>query len=151
MQTPSGRSQRLSVHGIAFQERLRIGICLAVLAGVAALCPLCESQAPESPSARDTLHTINPPSINRTPDANDKMAMNEQHAKKVNFENANAERRKQLVADSALLLKLAAELKGEIDKTPKDTLSLAAIRKAEEIERVAKVVQQKMKLTMAAN
>jgi len=38
-----------------------------------------------------------------------------------------------------------------VDKTTKDTLSLAVIRKADEIERLAHGVKEKMKLTVGAN
>jgi hypothetical protein len=47
--------------------------------------------------------------------------------------------------DSARLLKLATDLKAEVDKTTKDTLSLNVIRKAEEIERLAKSVRERAK------
>lgn len=50
-----------------------------------------------------------------------------------------------------MLLKLASELKAEIDKTPRDTLSLSVVRKAEEIEHLAHNVQVKMKLTVGTD
>jgi len=68
-----------------------------------------------------------------------------------NLDAANAERRKQLAEDSARLVKLATDLKAEVDKTTKDTLSLSVIRKADEIEKLAHSVKEKMKLTAAAN
>jgi hypothetical protein len=40
---------------------------------------------------------------------------------------------------------MALALKAEVDKTTKDTLSLDVIRKAEQIERLAKSVKEKMK------
>jgi hypothetical protein len=61
------------------------------------------------------------------------------------------ERKRQITDDSARLLKLASDLKAEVDKTSKDTLSLGVIRKAEEIEKLAHNVKEKMKLTMASN
>jgi hypothetical protein len=92
----------------------------------------------------------NPPEP-KLPDANDQMRMREENAKKVNFEAANAERKKQIADDSANLLKLANDLKTEVDKTSKDTLSLSVIRKAEEIERLAHAVKEKMKLTVGGS
>lgn len=68
-----------------------------------------------------------------------------------NFDAANAERRKQIADDSARLLKLATDLKAEVDKTTKDTLSLNVIRKADEIEKLAHGVKEKMKLSTGAN
>lgn len=40
---------------------------------------------------------------------------------------------------------MAADLKVEVDKTNKDTLSLNVIRKADAIERLAKTVREKTK------
>jgi hypothetical protein len=87
------------------------------------------------------------------PDANTQMQMQQQkqQATKKNFDAANVERKKQIADDSARLLKLATELKAEVDKTTKDTLSIGVIRKAEEIERLAHAVKEKMKLTASEN
>jgi hypothetical protein len=67
------------------------------------------------------------------------------------FTAANAERKKQIADDSIKLLKLATDLKSEVDKTTKDTLSLNVIRKADEIEKLAHDVKEKMKLTAATH
>lgn len=89
-----------------------------------------------------------PPSVTRIPDANAQADINGQDAKAKDFEAANAERKKQIANDSAKLLKLATDLKSEVDKTNKDTLSLNVIRKADEIEKLAHDVKEKMKLTV---
>jgi hypothetical protein len=91
------------------------------------------------------------PAANRLPDANDRMEMDQQQSKKSKFEAANAVRRKQITDDAAKLLELATELKAAVDKTDKDTLSLEVIRKADTIERLAKGVKEKMKLTVGAS
>jgi hypothetical protein len=57
----------------------------------------------------------------------------------------NAERQKQLVDDAQKLLSLANELKADVDKSTKDTLSLDVVRKADEIEKLAHNVKEKMK------
>lgn len=57
----------------------------------------------------------------------------------------NDDRQKQLVADTNKLLKLATELKAEVDKTNKDVLSVDVIKKADEIEKLAKSVKDRMK------
>jgi hypothetical protein len=57
----------------------------------------------------------------------------------------NTERQKQLVSDTQKLLALAQELKVDVDKSNKDTLSLDVIRKADEIEKLAHSVKEKMK------
>ncbi len=66
-------------------------------------------------------------------------------------EVARAERKRQVAAQSALLLKLATDLKAEVDKTDKDTLSLDVIRKAGEIEKLARDVKGRMKSTVGAD
>jgi hypothetical protein len=59
----------------------------------------------------------------------------------------NVDRQKQLVSDTQKLLALANQLKEEVDKSNKDTLSLDVIRKADEIEKLAHSVKEKMKGT----
>ncbi len=57
----------------------------------------------------------------------------------------NLDRQKRLVADTDKLLQLAQELKTEVDKSNKDTLSVTVVKKAEEIEKLAKSVKERMK------
>jgi hypothetical protein len=57
----------------------------------------------------------------------------------------NADRQKQIVADTQKLVALANELNAAVEKSNKDTLSLDVIRKADEIEKLAKSVREKMK------
>ena len=57
----------------------------------------------------------------------------------------NSERQKKLVDDTMKLLSLATELKTEVDKTDKNTLSLDVIKKADEIEKLAHSVKERMK------
>jgi hypothetical protein len=90
------------------------------------------------------------PEANRLPDKNQQGQLNADQAKKQSFEAANTERKRQIADDTAKLLELATELKAEVDKTSKDTLSVNVIRKAESIEKLAKGVKEKMKLTVGA-
>jgi hypothetical protein len=92
-----------------------------------------------------------PPELNRIPDSNQANDINSQQTQKQSFEAANAERKKQINAESAKLLKLAIELKAEVDKTDKDTLSIGVIRKADAIEKLAHSVKEKMQLTVGAS
>ena len=59
----------------------------------------------------------------------------------------NLDRQKKLVDDTTRLVSLANELKADVDKSNKDTLSLDVIRKADEIEKLAHSVKEKMKGT----
>lgn len=58
---------------------------------------------------------------------------------------ANKERQAKLARDTEQLLKLATELKEYVDKTNENTLSIEVIKKAEEIEKLAHSVRQKMR------
>jgi hypothetical protein len=58
---------------------------------------------------------------------------------------AENQRRKQISTESTQLLAMAVELKAEVDKSNKDTLSLKVIRKADAIEKLAKTVKEKEK------
>lgn len=58
---------------------------------------------------------------------------------------ANEERQAQLKRDTDRLLKLATELKTSVDKTDQNTLSVDVVKKAEEIEKLAHSVKEKMK------
>ena len=57
----------------------------------------------------------------------------------------NTERQKKLVEETAKLLVLANELKAAVDKSDKNTLSLEVVRKADEIEKLAHSVKERMK------
>jgi hypothetical protein len=58
---------------------------------------------------------------------------------------ANRERQAQLQRDTDNLLKLATQLKQYVEKSNENTLSLDVVKKAEEIEKLAHSVKEKMK------
>ena len=58
---------------------------------------------------------------------------------------ANQERQVALKRDTDKLLKLATELKDYVDKTNESVLSLDVVKKADEIEKLAHSVKEKMK------
>jgi len=58
---------------------------------------------------------------------------------------ANLERQAQLKSDTVKLLKLSQELKDYVDKSNENVLSLDVLKKAEEIEKLARSVKDKMK------
>jgi len=92
------------------------------------------------------------PEANRLPGKNDQMQMQQQkQTNNASYVAANLERKRQISDDAAKLVELATELKKEVDKTDKDTLSINVIRKAEMIEKLAKGVKEKMKLTTGAS
>jgi len=58
---------------------------------------------------------------------------------------ANLQRQASLKSDTDKLLKLATELKQYVDQSNENTLSLNVMKKAEEIEKLARSVKEKMK------
>jgi len=58
---------------------------------------------------------------------------------------ANLERQASLKNDTDKLVKLAGELKEYVDKSNENMLSLNVIKKADEIEKLARSVKEKMK------
>jgi hypothetical protein len=55
------------------------------------------------------------------------------------------EQQKRLIADTDKLLSLAIDLKAEVDKSGTATMSVDEIKKADEIERLAHSVKQRLK------
>lgn len=130
---------------------VRCSACLLLLGWTATSVDIAQSTVQAPVLQPQPSHSVLRPEANRLPDANGVMAMREKAAKKRNFDLANAERKRQMNEDSALLLKLAKELNVEIEKASKETLSVSEIRKIEDIERLAHNVEQKMKLIVGAN
>lgn len=58
-------------------------------------------------------------------------------------------KQQQLTDDTAKLQVLANELKAEMDKSSKDMLSLSVIKKAEQVEKLARKVEGEMKASLA--
>lgn len=75
-----------------------------------------------------------------TPEDEAKSKLERDMAKK-----ANRERQAALKRDTEKLLKLATELKEYVDKTNENVLSFDVVKKAEEIEKLAHSVKEKMK------
>jgi len=69
----------------------------------------------------------------------------EAEQKKAAEKAANEKRQQDLKKDTDKLLQLATELKQYVDKTNEHTLSVEVIKKAEEIEKLAHTVKEKMK------
>ncbi len=57
----------------------------------------------------------------------------------------NAQRQKQIVSESARLLVLAQNLNADVNKSNKDELSISVVKEAEEIEKLAKSIKDKMR------
>jgi len=81
-----------------------------------------------------------PPMSRPNPEEEARRKMERDMAKK-----ANEERHAALKRDTDKLLRLSTELKEFVDKSNENTLSLDVIKKAEEIEKLAHSVREKMK------
>ncbi len=87
------------------------------------------------PEARDAAVQIPP-----NPEDESRHRLEQDMAKK-----ANQERQEKLKKDTDKLFALATELKQYVDKSNENTLSLDVVKKAEEIEKLARSVKDKMK------
>jgi hypothetical protein len=83
----------------------------------------------------------NPPSLPQD-DARTQALADMQERQRVEL---NRRRQEQLKHDTDKLLQLATELKSYVDQTNQNILSLDVVKKAEEIEKLAKSVRDKMK------
>ena len=98
-----------------------------------------------SASGQTTPSTPTAPSVVPTPGQDD----GERGRPSLSMENMdklrNLDRQKKIVDDTSKLLSLANELKTDVDKSSENTLSLEVIRKADEIEKLARSVKERMK------
>ena len=117
-----------------------------VIAGFAALSNAQQTTANQPAQYIDRTYPV--PAGNRMPDKNAQMSMKEKLARKMNLQAANVERKRQIDKDSAELLEAAKELKDAVDRSGVDALSADVLRKAEQMERLAHGIKEKMKLTV---
>lgn len=113
---------------------------LLVLAFAGAACSSAWAQTANPASAPDTVKQADSKqsALPATQPGPSSLAASPAGPQAASPADPREQRRQQLISDTAKLYKLAAELKAEVDKSTKDTLSLAAIRKAEEIEKLAR-------------
>jgi len=112
------------------RSRLYVGLAFLSLLSLPSLAQTRQSNPPAT-------HDINPP----MGDGDDARArISSDMAKKAAKERVAALRH-----DTDKLLKLSVELKESVDKSDENVLSLDVIKKAEEIEKLAHSVKEKMK------
>jgi hypothetical protein len=124
--------------------------CIAAMAALTGAAHPGQGPGTQPPSMNpDRPYLL--PDANRLPNVNDQMRMRERKKMQQNFDAANFARKKQIADDSSKLVTLAIALKAELDNNPNNTLSANEVRKADEIEKLARDVKEKMKLTVGAN
>ena len=69
----------------------------------------------------------------------------EQEMEDKRFHEANKHRQEEIRQDTQKLFQLASDLKAAVEKTDENVMSLEVIKKAEEVEKLAKKVKDKMK------
>ena len=113
-----------------FQSLSRMALCLVIAA------------APPLASQNNTLQFPQIPPLQQKPGRDDeaRLRMEREMAKKV-----SQARQADLKRDTEKLLRMATELKDYVDKTNENTLSVEVVKKAEEIEKLAHSVKDKMK------
>jgi methyl-accepting chemotaxis protein len=88
--------------------------------------------------------TAPPPPVLQAPQNTDETAWEAQQRREM-VKKVNLRRQEEIKKDTEKLLELATELKQSVDKTDENTLSLDVIKKADQIEKLAKSVKDKMK------
>ncbi len=146
------RNPRSGAHNRAGESYfIKWAIAAACVALAVVLAGTAQNAATPPAGAPSSIRVDVPTPANQLPDADAQPRTNDQQVKDLVSAQANMERRKQIADDSANLLKLANDLKSEVDKTTKDTLSLEVIRKADQIEHLAHSFKEKTKLTAGAS
>lgn len=111
---------------------MRSYLCLSLLLLVLGSAP-CMAQNPR---------IVNPSDMNPAPTDPDDPRVRMAHEME---KKAAKQRVAALKSDTDKLLKLSTELKSYVDKSDENILSVDVIKKAEEIEKLAKSVKDKMK------
>ena len=110
-------------------KKMSFALMLVVVLGLVA------SSSAQNPRMPPTQLPTNP-----APEDESRTKLEKDMAKK-----ANQERQVALKRDTEKLFKLATELKDYVDKTNENVLSFDVVKKAEEIEKLAHSVKEKMK------
>jgi hypothetical protein len=126
-----------------FDAILRWAAILILVAGLKTLHAQV-SQNPITPSPIQTRPPAMPGAPNHNGMGDEDTPLNRQMEEQQAIKR-NSLRQQQIVDDTAKLLSLAQQLKEAVDKSTKNTLSLGVVKKAEEIEKLAKTVKEKMR------
>lgn len=118
--------------------RYMVVVALATLI----VAPLAEAQSKPIPSNPLQIQHIAAEHETVVNNAEDDLHQRLQHEM---IAHVILERQSQLKRDTEKLLSLAEELKQHVDKTNTNILSMDVIKKAQEIQKLAKSVQNKMK------
>jgi hypothetical protein len=134
----------MSIRGL----RTRKNGLLACIAAMALLSyPARAGQASQEPGAQKPLQRVE---VDSEPEVQPITTSAKQADDKAQVAADAPAQKDQLAADKARLLRLAAELRRELSKSGTDTLSISVIRKADEIQKLARSVKQEMNRNLKA-
>jgi uncharacterized membrane protein YhiD involved in acid resistance len=119
---------------------------MSALAALLALAAFASNAQPAGQFA--PARTVPPMDASQQVEIQNQQAEQQKAEQEKKRRELNLQRRKQISDESAMLVQLSTELKAEVDKTDKDTLSLAVIRKAQDIEKLAHAVKENMKIAV---
>ena len=128
----------MKLHAIIPVATLSVSLLLCAVIGTGQIPSTQRAPTPGAPYPNSSAD----PFGRTRPDDHDPFAgkLAEQQAR-----NRNTDRQKRLVDDTEKLFSLASELKQQVGKTDKNTLSVDVIKKADEIEKLAHSVKERMK------
>src|SRR5215471_3689663 len=119
-------------------------IALSFVMLVGGVVTVGSQQLPTLPTPARPSAPVSPGQAPNPSDDNDQDAM-ARRAMVQQAQRRNDQRQQQIVSDTAKLVTLTQQLKTELEKSGNNQMSAAAIKKAEEIEKLAKSVKEKMK------
>jgi len=90
-----------------------------------------------------TIHL--PPSVRQGPDTGTVPVRTQEQADQERLKKSNELRQDEIKRDTEKLVQLSTELKDFVDKTNQGILSLDALKKAEQIEKLARSLKSKIK------
>jgi hypothetical protein len=123
---------------------------LAAALVLSVCCTAAQAQQHDTQPARDTTQTTQA----QQPTAADKKTDGESAEQKPSEQKPAASakpmtpaeaRQAQILADTQRLYQLTQELKAEVAKSNKDTLSVSVIKKADEVEKLARSLKERMR------
>lgn len=95
--------------------------------------------------AQDASMPVPPQQQHGTPDFGPPLDRDQQKMLRKMAQERNVDRQKEIVADTDKLVELAKKLQDEVKKSNKDQLSLSVVDTADQIEKLAKSVKERMK------
>jgi len=113
-------------------RKLNLGTIVVMMSLAFPASALAQSEAPSAQDAPSTAQA--PPTSSPGPTAGGKNAKLSPDARKA-----------QILEDTNRLYRMAEELKAEVAKSNKDILSVAVVKKADEIEKLAKSLKERMR------